>query len=200
MHRPPGRYAKGVKRREQIIQAATRVFCEEGFQGATFKRVAELVGLREASLFYYFPGKQDLLGAVLARQDDIGGNRGNSSGGPGLELPRLVSIAARNTKTPGLAALLSVATAAANPPCHAAHGFFRDRYEALTAALREDLEHRQLKGEIRNDVSAATIARLLIAALEGLQLQWLYDKNVNVEAALEDLIQGLFPPLALTAA
>jgi AcrR family transcriptional regulator len=67
--KPRGQYAKGAERREQIIQTATDVFATEGFEGAALKRVAELVGVKEATLFHYFRGKQELLTAVLAERD-----------------------------------------------------------------------------------------------------------------------------------
>jgi AcrR family transcriptional regulator len=56
--KPRGQYAKGAERREQIIQTATDVFATEGFEGTALKRVAELVGVKEATLFHYFRGKQ----------------------------------------------------------------------------------------------------------------------------------------------
>ena len=67
--KPRGQYAKGAERREQIIQTATDVFATEGFEGTALKRVAELVGVKEATLFHYFRGKQELLTAVLAERD-----------------------------------------------------------------------------------------------------------------------------------
>jgi AcrR family transcriptional regulator len=195
MHESPKHHAKGTRRREQIIHAATRIFCEEGYDSATFNHVAEAVGLREASLFYYFRRKQDLLCAVLAEQDPFGGHGSDSTKAPGLELQRVAPLAKHNTQRSGFAALLSVATATANAKSHEAHGYFRNRYTALTRALSDDIEQKQREGRVRNDLGPEDLARIVLAALDGLQLQWLYDNEVPVDSTLDDLISKLLAAL-----
>ncbi|MDK6075792.1 TetR/AcrR family transcriptional regulator [Massilia varians] len=51
-----------------IIQAATRLFAECGFEGTSIAAVAERTGISKQNLFYYFPTKQGLYGRVL---DDV---------------------------------------------------------------------------------------------------------------------------------
>lgn len=193
--KPRGRYAKGAERREQIIQTATDVFATEGFEGTALKRVAELVGVREATLFHYFTGKQELLTAVLAERD----RRSRELGGaePGLE--GLASVAERNAKEPGLTTLYAVASATANDPGHASHGYFQSRYSELVEELGQDIQRRQGLHEVRQDVSALSLARLVIAAFDGLQLQWLYDKNVDIAAGLRELVDVLLAPAEVPA-
>lgn len=56
------------RRREQILAAALRVFARGGYAAATLKDIAAAAGLNSAAqLYYYFPKKEDLLGAVLVR-------------------------------------------------------------------------------------------------------------------------------------
>ena len=189
--KPRGRYAKGAERREQIIQTATDVFATEGFEGTALKRVAEQVGVKEATLFHYFSGKQELLTAVLAERD----RRGRELGGamePGL--PGLVPVAERNMQEPGLTTLYAVASATANDPGHASHTYFRTRYSELVEELGQDILRRQGANEVRTDASAESLARLVIAAFDGLQLQWLYDKNVDIAAGLGELVEVLLAP------
>jgi AcrR family transcriptional regulator len=189
--KPRGQYAKGAERREQIIQTATDVFATEGFERTALKRVAELVGVKEATLFHYFSGKQELLTAVLAERDrrsrDIGGLAE-------FGLPNLASVAERNEKEPGLTTLYAVASATANDPGHASHGYFQDRYSQLVEELALDIGRRQDAGEVRSDVAAESLARLVIAAFDGLQLQWLYDKKVDMAAGLAELVDVLLVP------
>jgi AcrR family transcriptional regulator len=53
-------------RREQIIQAALRVFGEYGFHKATMKRIAKEAKLKSPALIYwYFKDKRELVKAVL---------------------------------------------------------------------------------------------------------------------------------------
>ena len=191
--KPRGQYAKGAERREQIVQTATDVFATEGFERTALKRVAELVGVKEATLFHYFSGKQELLTAVLAERD----RRGKELGGAGESaLEALVPVAERNREEPGLTTLYAVASATANDPGHASHGYFQDRYARLVAELARDVGRRQEAGAIRTDAGAESLARLIIAAFDGLQLQWLYDKNVDMAAGLRELVDVLLAPPA----
>lgn len=191
--KPRGQYAKGAERREQIVQTATDVFATEGFERTALKRVAELVGVKEATLFHYFSGKQELLTAVLAERD----RRGKELGGAGESaLEALVPVAERNREEPGLTTLYAVASATANDPGHASHGYFQDRYAKLVEDLARDVGRRQEAGAIRADAGAESLARLIIAAFDGLQLQWLYDKNVDMAAGLRELVDVLLAPPA----
>jgi AcrR family transcriptional regulator len=47
-------------RREEIIRAAGQAFLAKGYQAASFKDIAELLGLDRATLYYYFSSKQEL--------------------------------------------------------------------------------------------------------------------------------------------
>jgi AcrR family transcriptional regulator len=58
----------GTKRRKDaILDEATRLFAERGYAACSMADLAECVGLRKASLFHHFPSKDDLYGAVLER-------------------------------------------------------------------------------------------------------------------------------------
>jgi TetR/AcrR family transcriptional regulator len=54
-------------RKEEILEVATRLFAERGYEGASMNDVAELVGMRKASLFYHFVTKDALYEAVVDR-------------------------------------------------------------------------------------------------------------------------------------
>lgn len=191
--KPRGQYAKGAERREQIVQTATDVFATEGFEGTALKRVAELVGVKEATLFHYFRGKQELLTAVLAERD----RRSLAAGEPAeMGLRLLVPVAERNRKEPGLTTLYAVASATANDPGHDSHPYFQERYAMIVEELAADVVRRQEAGEVRGDVPAEKLARLVVAAFDGLQLQWLYDKNVDMADGLTQLIEVLLAPPA----
>ena len=52
------------RRSPEIIEAAARVFAERGFHGATTQDIADVLGIRQASLYYYFPSKDGALELV----------------------------------------------------------------------------------------------------------------------------------------
>src|ERR1700759_5549487 len=60
-------------RREEILDEATRLFAERGYEGTSMADLAETVGLRKASLFHHFASKELLYAAVLERLvDEVG--------------------------------------------------------------------------------------------------------------------------------
>jgi len=64
---------RAERTRSAILEAAERLFAERGYAAARLEDVAEAVGIRRASLFYYFRDKAELYDAVLA--DVLGGLR-----------------------------------------------------------------------------------------------------------------------------
>lgn len=51
--------------REQILDAATRLFAAQGYGATSLAAIADDVGIRKASLLYHFPSKDALHQAVL---------------------------------------------------------------------------------------------------------------------------------------
>jgi AcrR family transcriptional regulator len=52
------------RRAPEIIEAAAQVFARRGFHGATTQHIADVLGIRQASLYYYFPSKEGALELV----------------------------------------------------------------------------------------------------------------------------------------
>ncbi|MBN2303722.1 MAG: TetR/AcrR family transcriptional regulator [Anaerolineae bacterium] len=53
-------------RRDQILEAATRLFMQQGYAATSVREIAEAVGCTEAALYYHFKdGKRALLQAVV---------------------------------------------------------------------------------------------------------------------------------------
>jgi AcrR family transcriptional regulator len=55
------------RRSAEIIDATARVFADKGFHGASTQDIADVLGIRQASLYYYFPSKEAALELVCAR-------------------------------------------------------------------------------------------------------------------------------------
>ena len=52
---------KSPTRKEQILQAAEQVFAQKGFHDATIADVARKAKVSEATIYEYFPSKEELL-------------------------------------------------------------------------------------------------------------------------------------------
>src|SRR5581483_930159 len=55
-----GGYARGAEQRARIIQAALRVFGEEGYERASTRMIAREAGIQPPALQYYFDSKEGL--------------------------------------------------------------------------------------------------------------------------------------------
>lgn len=52
---------------DQIVASAQRLIMARGYNGFSFRDVAEEVGIRSASIHYHFPTKADLAAAIVQR-------------------------------------------------------------------------------------------------------------------------------------
>lgn len=61
------RAAETPKRRAaEMVAAAAKVFARRGYHGASTQDIADVLGIRQASLYYYFESKEAALEAVCA--------------------------------------------------------------------------------------------------------------------------------------
>ncbi len=60
-----------IRRREQIVDAAEKVFFSKGFSSATMDEIAEAAELGKGTLYLYFANKEDLYFAVNLRGFEI---------------------------------------------------------------------------------------------------------------------------------
>lgn len=51
--------------RDTIMEVATDLFIEQGYEGTSLREIAERVGVTKAALYYHFSSKEDLVRALL---------------------------------------------------------------------------------------------------------------------------------------
>ncbi len=57
----------GVEPRAEILDAAAELFVSQGLTATTTRQIADRVGIRQASLYYYFAGKDEILLELLTQ-------------------------------------------------------------------------------------------------------------------------------------
>jgi AcrR family transcriptional regulator len=57
-------------RREQILEAAVKVFAEKGFRAAKMQEVANAAGVANGTVYNYFRSKDEVLLALLERLNE----------------------------------------------------------------------------------------------------------------------------------
>lgn len=64
------RDAKGFRRRQEILNAAARIFFEKGYDATSTKDIADATGLLKGSLYYYVETKEDFLFEIIKENHD----------------------------------------------------------------------------------------------------------------------------------
>lgn len=170
-----GQYAKGQLKRQEILDAALDLFAQNGYDRTSVREIARAVGLSQAGLLHYFTSKEELFTEVLRRRDSRNEELYDANQGNPVTADGLVSIVAHNAAEPGLVRLYVSMSAESTKKNSPARSFFEQRYRSLRSALSEDIRTRQDAGEISKSLDPDAIASLMIAAADGLQLQWLFD-------------------------
>ncbi|WP_331756193.1 TetR/AcrR family transcriptional regulator (plasmid) [Streptomyces anulatus] len=168
-------YAKGVAKREEILQTTLEIFGRVGERNTTLRTVAKESGISLTGLMHYFESKDHLLTEVLRASDRAAEARfyaPDAVRDPGEFLARALTANAENAAR---ARLYVTLVAAANDPAHPAHAYFEERYARLRATI---VAH--VKSEHRPCGDPDFTAAALVAASDGIMLQWLSDPAIDM--------------------
>jgi AcrR family transcriptional regulator len=167
------RAGRSRNRRDEILSVAFDLFATHGYRGASLAAVAERAGLTQQGLLHYFPNKEALLVEVLRRSDEVDPGRmftGPTEGATPLD--HLADLVAYQITRPGAIQARAVLTAESLTDAHPARTFFVERYAEFRRGAAVTLG-TGLDGRLPAGLSPDQAATLLIAVIEGLQLQWL---------------------------
>jgi AcrR family transcriptional regulator len=187
-----GPYAKTPARRAEIIEHATEAFSQRGYQASSLREIAAAVGMTQPGLSHHFGSKEELLVAVLADKDrtyieEIPQTTADV-------VAQLREVVQRNSARYELMRLFTVLTGEAVNPDHPAHDFFKDRYAKARDLFAELVRQGQARKELDPALDPARTGTLLVAVMEGLQLQWQMDERVDMLLAFDAFLDRLVPP------
>jgi AcrR family transcriptional regulator len=181
-------YAVGIKRREEILDAAQELFSVQGFRGAALADIAAEVGLTLAGVLHYFPSKEDLLAAVLKRRDDsFAPSYERTLADTGSFCQAVHEVMAQIVASPDTLRLFITLAAESTDPEHPSHAYFRARYRVSQKHFTSLLAQAQESGEIDPLASGP----VLIAVLDGLQLQWLHNPEFDILGELDRYLASI---------
>jgi AcrR family transcriptional regulator len=173
-----GPYRKTRKVRERILEAGLEVFAQSGYRNGSLREIAERVDMSEAGLLHHFPSKSALLLALLEHRDARSRELVDLESETGLEtLAGLVRLARYNADRPGVVELYCVLSAEATSPSHPAHEYFVERYRSMRQSIGATLEEVRRAGYLHDGVDPYRAACRLVAIWDGLQVQWLLDRE-----------------------
>lgn len=163
-------------RRPLILAAAIEIIGDKGFWGFSIKDLAARCDMTDAGLLHHFGSKAALLTAVLDerdRRDEIavaamlGEQARQPPSSPAEVRAILRSLVRRNAENPEIIRLYAMLRVEALAPDHPAHPYFRQRDIAVNRMFGD------LMASITDDPES--LARQVLIAIDGLELQWLRD-------------------------
>ncbi|HEX2207457.1 MAG TPA: TetR/AcrR family transcriptional regulator [Longimicrobium sp.] len=163
------------QRRRAILDSAVRVFAEHGFFGARIRDIAAGAGVAEGTIYLYFEGKDDLLlTAFREKVNEFVAAAGNVMGNdlPFQErLARFVQLQFESIEAePPLATVLLLESRQSSKFYG---GAVRDVLRTYAQAIDTLLAGGVERGELRPDTEIPLVRRMLIGALEEVELEWL---------------------------
>jgi TetR/AcrR family fatty acid metabolism transcriptional regulator len=162
-------------RRRAILESAVRVFAENGFFAARIRDIAAGAGVAEGTIYLYFDGKDDLL--LTAFRDKVAEFCASVSDVLSGALPfeerlaRFVALQFESIEAdPPLATVLLLESRQSSKFYG---GAVRDVLRSYAQAIDGLLASGVQSGELRADADVPLARRMLIGALEEIELEWL---------------------------
>jgi AcrR family transcriptional regulator len=181
MTTPRGPYRTGIRRRQEIISAASRIFARYGYSTGSLRMIADEVGVVPGALARHFDKKGGLLAAVLADWDERVTRRFPVDS-EGLDFFRdLRNTIIFNRENRGLIELFLTLAAESTNENHPAHVLIRERYDRIVTSALSHLRTASEHGETipMTEEQMHHEVRALFATMDGIQLQWLVDPTVD---------------------
>jgi AcrR family transcriptional regulator len=164
------------------MQAAIPLLARQGYRGASLAAIAAAVDMSQPGVLHHFPSKEQLLLAVLAERDRDSRQRvADALAGAGLDpLAALTALVAYNQTIRELVQLFTVLVGEAVAEEHPAHRHFVDRYQTIRGQVLDLLRRGQASGSVREDIDLEAIVPVILAVMDGLQIQWLLDPEIDM--------------------
>jgi AcrR family transcriptional regulator len=179
----------------RIIQEANRLFAESGYYGTHMNDIAKASNLTLPGLLHHFANKEELLISVLENRDRTDQQYyeslfKNSSGMNPFDA--LSALVEKNQANPELVQMFTLLSAESITPGHPGHEFFVNRYRFFRQVYLSMLKEAQAQGKINPNIDAEQIGTLVMAILDGLQLQWLLDPEEVDMASVFKIFTRIF--------
>jgi TetR/AcrR family transcriptional regulator, acrAB operon repressor len=190
--------------REQLLDAAERVFREQGVARTSLTEVAVAAGVTRGAVYWHFKDKADLFAAMCERAtlplDSLIAEVGAAAHDDPLGAVRDLSVAAltRLATDPRAQAVFEVIflkTELTGDLAPMAGRRARERCECLLSVERL-VQQAVAAGQLPADTDTALATRLLHAYVSGIMREWVldkaaYDLSVQAPRLIDTIIAGL---------
>ena len=183
---------------EQLLEAAVAVFDERGYEAASVEEIAARLGVTKSAVYHHVPSKGDLLRLALDRALDalfaVTTER-RATTGPAIDrLEHVVrgSVRVLAAELPFVRLLLRLR---GNTDVERAALERRRRFDRIVTDL---VRAAEADGDVRPDVDAGLISRLLFGTVNSLTEWYRPDGDLSPDALADAVITTTFAGLRTT--
>src|SRR4051812_9518701 len=197
-----GPYKRGIERRRLVVATATEVFAENGFRGGTLQQVADRVGGTPAAVLKLFGTKEKLLIAVLEHWGTVTAELVLQGTIENAYLDGLNKLMSYHVRHKGLLQLYTTMAAEASSAQHPAHEFMTNRYRNTLTQMRDRFRRASEAGHLKpmTEEDVAHEAEYLLAALDGLEIQFLLNPEFDLERSFAIYVERVLERLKVAKA
>jgi AcrR family transcriptional regulator len=190
------------QRQAELLETATAVFAERGYQATTMDIIAERAGVSKGLLYLYFKNKEALFGAVFRWFGQATGEKVlQAIGGVDDEAEKIRHITAtwaemainQREFVPLFLDFWAAASVKGMRNDYAQD--LKAMYEEYRAVIIDIVEQGKIRGIFQREVDSRAIAYLLVGGMDGIFIQsWLSNPD-DIESlmgnATEALLRGI---------
>ncbi|PRI11712.1 TetR/AcrR family transcriptional regulator [Leucobacter massiliensis] len=185
---------QAAERRDEILDAAGRLFVTRGYEATTIADLLEAVGIARGTLYHHFRSKEEVLDALIRRHGDrmLEGLRGVVASPLPPTQKFMAGIAAMSPQDPEQAALIDALGRSADTALFAKS--LEDLMQRMAPVIAEVVHEGVATGEMRT-AHPLEATRILLAATHALldnpALAWSAEQRTAQFAALLDAAERL---------
>ena len=192
-----------IIKRDNIVQAAARVFAQKGYSGTVMADIAVTAGIGKGTIYEYFKSKEDLFYGVfewfVRQMTELSRVDASALGGsPRTKLAALGDSLIKATQDMKDFLSLFMEFWAASGASNMRERFqqvFREIYAGFRGIISALIREGVRRGEFRSDVDPESIAAVLVGSWDGLYLQSWFDPAFDAKKAggefMFTLLEGL---------
>jgi AcrR family transcriptional regulator len=194
---PGRRQRRSTEFRERIFRAALDLFAKKGFANTTVEDITNAADVGKGTFFNYFPSKDHILISfsdmqIAKLQDAVKNMRHSKESMPAF----MAALSLRMTAEPARSPSVVRAILQANLSSSAVRSAMRENHARAQALLAQLIKVGQQRGEFRNDMPAAELARVFRQTIFGTLLLWSVYEDSSLTARINTALQVLWLGLA----
>jgi AcrR family transcriptional regulator len=182
--------------RERLYSAALGLFAERGFLETTVEDITEAADVGKGTFFNYFPTKEHILAAYGSERlapIEQAWETARAGERPAMEVlgELMIDLAGQSTKSPEL--LRSIY--AAHASCAPVRAELQARMDHGWELLSRIIATGQQRGEIRKDLPARELGKIIQRVFMGITLSWSMNPDISLRKTAEMAWELILPGL-----